>query len=200
MGDDREPDGEHAATLRAVGAELRRLRQARGLTLRELGGLANLSPGFLSLAERGASALSLTSLFSLAAALAVDPSELLPMGAGAVPLRREHVVTRAGTGEDARVVVGGREYLPLSRGLPDRGIEGLLVRVHPTGDAPPETTHGGEEFAHLLSGELLFTIRGEEIRLRPGDSIHLKSRVPHAMRNPTDEVAEALWVVTEPLL
>jgi len=193
-------DTEFAASLRAVGTELRRLRQSRGLTLRELGARANLSPGFLSLAERGACSLSLTSLFALAAALSVEPTELLHAGTAGAPRPAEHVVTRAGRRDEARFVVGEREYCPLSRGLPDRALEGLVVTVRPTGTAAPEASHAGEEIAYVLRGELVFTIRGEDVVLGEGDSIHLKSRTPHTMRNRTDRSAEALWVVTEPLL
>lgn len=200
MADRTDEAGEFAGSLRAVGAELRRIRQSRGLSLRELGARANLSPGFLSLAERGACSLSLTSLFALAAALAVEPGDLLHAGAGGVPRPTEHVVTRADQHAGTRVVVGEREYCPLSRGLPDRALEGLLVTVRPTGTAAPESSHAGEEIAYVLSGELVFTVRGEEIVLAAGDSIHLKSRTPHTMRNRTGAPAEALWVVTEPLL
>ena len=55
--------------------------------------------------------------------------------------------------------------------------------------------HEGEEFLYLQD-ELLCAVGGAEYRLRPGDSLHLPSTIPHTYVNPTEEVVNALLVVT----
>ena len=61
-------------------------------------------------------------------------------------------------------------------------------------------SHEGEEFAYVLSGELVYIVDGIEYHLGPGDSIHLRSSVPHAMRNTKDEPVQAIWVLTPRLM
>src|SRR5690606_16411277 len=82
-----------------------------------------------------------------------------------------------------------------SRG-PSLVLEPLLVHIAPGGRREPAYGHAGEEFAYVLSGELLFEVDGVEHRLYPGDSVHLRSTVPHAMYNDTDEVTTGVAGVT----
>lgn len=194
-----EQDPEFAGSLEAVGRELRQRRLAGGFNLRELASAASLSPSFLSLVERGSCSLSLTSLFAVCQALEIAPAELLHTE------HRPHVPPKQyvlGTGDctgNPDVIVGERSFQVLSESLADRGIEPLLMRVGPTSTPAPPAQHDGEEFGYVLRGRLLITIDGEEHTLDPGDHVHLKSRVPHTLVNPTTETAEALWVVTERL-
>ncbi|MER7012268.1 XRE family transcriptional regulator [Saccharopolyspora sp. NPDC000359] len=183
---------------RVVGAEIKRIRTERGLTLRELADRCGLSPGFLSLAERGINSISLTSLFALAGALDVDAVELL--GAAGRRDRREYSVSRHDDPDATRVVMGEREHRVLTADLPDQRIEALVTAVHPTTEPSPVTQHDGEEFCYVLRGELTFLLPEETAVLAAGDSIHFKSRVPHAIHNRGTDIAEVLWAVDRPLL
>ena len=74
----------------------------------------------------------------------------------------------------------------------------VLGDVHVlTGDSiSDDYAHDGEEFAYVLSGELVFTVEGVEHTLVAGDCIHWKSTVPHLVRNDGDMPAEVVWVLT----
>lgn len=61
---------------RVIGERLRRLREARGLSLRDLGATVRLAPSFLSDVERGRTRPSLESLDAVAAALGVALHDL----------------------------------------------------------------------------------------------------------------------------
>ncbi len=63
---------------RALGARVRILRRARGMTGRELAERAEISQPFLSQLESGQSAAALATLYRIANALIVDPADLLP--------------------------------------------------------------------------------------------------------------------------
>jgi len=63
--------------LLPLGAEVRRLRQARGLTLRELALAAGLSERFLSDLERGVGNIAIARLFAVAEALEVPIAALV---------------------------------------------------------------------------------------------------------------------------
>jgi quercetin dioxygenase-like cupin family protein len=184
-----------AQYLREIGATIRALRQERDLSLRDLSRLTGFSISFLSLVERDRSSLALTSLHKIAAALGTSVASFFPdvgRGRGAtVP----HV-SRASGGASQLSTGSQRTYRILSgRGF-SRVLEPLLVKVEPSDTIEEAYTHAGEEFAYILSGELLFVIDGVEHRLGPGDSIHFESTVPHSIHNDTDAAVEAVWVLT----
>ncbi|WP_370935798.1 helix-turn-helix domain-containing protein [Amycolatopsis sp. cg13] len=181
-----------------VGVAIKRVRSERGMTLRELAERSGLSPGFLSLAERGVNSISLTSLFAIAGALEVDAVELL--GSAGKRSQAEYEVSRQGDPRATRVVMGEREHRVLTAELPDQRIEVLATKVQPTSEPSPVTQHDGEEFCYVLSGELTFLLPDESVVLAAGDSIHFKSSTPHAVHNQGDAVAEVLWTVDRPLL
>ncbi|WP_307834078.1 helix-turn-helix domain-containing protein [Paractinoplanes lichenicola] len=185
-----------------VGPRIREFRKQRGLTLRSLAARAGLSIGFLSQVERGISSIGLTALGSVASALGHSVADFFdaPAAPGApdpvvVPMPRHFTLTR---GENAAVqyVSGQQTYRMLS----DRGaglvLEPMVVHIAPGGRREVAYGHAGEEFAYVISGELLYEVDGVEHRLHPGDSVHLRSSVPHSMYNDTDEVTTVVSVVT----
>ncbi len=182
--------------LQALGTEIRKLRKQRGMSLKELSDSTSLSAGFLSLVERGRSSLALTSLFAVATALDIDVHQLF---AQLPSVGRAHAlpqVTRSG--EDGRGIIkaGERVYNLLSVPQADRVLEPLRVQVPPTDTPEPPQVHDGEEFAYVLSGELVYVVQGVEYRLGEGDSIHVLSTVPHQIRNDTNDGVTVLYVVT----
>ena len=180
----------------AVGKAIRALRNEKGLSLRDLSRLAGLSTSFLSMVERGRSSLALTSLNNVAKALDTDLADLF------VSERKVRVshplphVSRAEEEGQLSITSSERVYRVLSPRAPGLLFEPLLVTMRPNSDLEEPYSHEGEEFAYVIEGGLAFTVDGEEYRLGPGDSIHLLSSVPHAIRNDSDEPAKVLWVLT----
>jgi transcriptional regulator with XRE-family HTH domain len=75
-------------TLRGTFARnLRRLRRARSLSQEELAALAGLNRNYVGMLEREEYAASIDVLERLAAALGVEPVELLEQGANPRPAR-----------------------------------------------------------------------------------------------------------------
>ena len=68
---------EATQTLKDVGARIRQAREAAGLRLYELALLSGFSAPALSLIETGKRDLRLSSLFRLAAALRLNPADLI---------------------------------------------------------------------------------------------------------------------------
>jgi transcriptional regulator with XRE-family HTH domain len=183
--------------LADVGRTIRRLRRERGLSLRDLGRLSGFSISFLSLVERGRSSISLTSLHTLAVTLDVDMSVFFPAPEREPEPANAAHVTRA-TGDARLPIHGAHTYRLLGATGFDRALEPLLVTIAPgeAGDPRDDYAHEGEEFAHVLSGALVFAVDGMEHRLETGDSIHYQSNVPHLIRNEDMRPAEVLWVLT----
>ncbi|HSO00058.1 MAG TPA: helix-turn-helix transcriptional regulator [Candidatus Nanopelagicales bacterium] len=70
------------ATLQAIGAEVRRRREAAGMSMVELGERAELSHQYISRLELGQVDFSVSVLFSIAEALKCSVADLLPGGEG----------------------------------------------------------------------------------------------------------------------
>lgn len=74
-------------SLVQLGGRIRKVREARGLSLHELARLSGISAPALSSIETGKRDLRVTSLYRIAAALRVPVCELVEDGAGQTPVR-----------------------------------------------------------------------------------------------------------------
>lgn len=185
-----------------VGARMRQFRKERGLTLRGLATQSGLSIGFLSQVERGISAIGLTALNGVAAALDRPVAEFFHTDEAAsatvppVDSPPDHfTLTRAESGA-TEYVSGQTTYRMLSDRGPRLVLEPMVVHIAPGGRREEAYGHAGEEFAYVVSGELLYEVAGVEHRLFPGDSLHLRSSTPHRLYNDTDAVTTVVSVVT----
>jgi quercetin dioxygenase-like cupin family protein/DNA-binding XRE family transcriptional regulator len=214
-------DSDGADLSKVIGYHVRAFRKELGLSLRGLSERSGLSIGFLSQLERGMSSISLTTLRDLATVLGhsitefFDESPIVNRRGGDEPAGRAEVISTVrpsrharqsveryftltrSTGEHSSEYISGqRTYRLLSKRAPDLVLEPMLVSIAPGGSVGELETHGGEEFAYVLRGELCYAVEGVEHRLYPGDSLHLLSAIPHRLRNDTDEVTVVVSVVT----
>jgi transcriptional regulator with XRE-family HTH domain len=183
-----------------VGTRIRQFRKESGLTLRGLAARSGLSIGFLSQVERGISSIGLTALGSVASSLGRSVAEFFDTGpvpddTAVVPLPIHFTLTRGET-PATQYVSGQQTYRMLSERGAGLVLEPMLVHIAPGGRRENAYGHAGEEFAYVITGELLYEVDGVEHRLTPGDSVHLRSAVPHSMYNDTDTVTTVVSVVT----
>jgi mannose-6-phosphate isomerase-like protein (cupin superfamily) len=78
-------------------------------------------------------------------------------------------------------------------------MEIIWVEAKPgstSGDHPHQ--HEGEEFGLIFEGAMEFKARDDITVLESGDSVYLKSTVPHSWRSVGDTMLRALWVITPP--
>jgi len=105
-------------------------------------------------------------------------------------------LTRSSGEHTSQFLSGTRTYRMLSQRAAGLLLEPMLVEIAPGGTVGEPEAHRGEEFAYVVSGELTFTVAGTTHRLGPGDSLHLKSSIPHHLHNDTDQVVVVVSVVT----
>lgn len=185
-----------------VGSEIRELRKARGLTLKQLSVAAGVSLSYLSAIERDAGNPSLDILRAIAAALRVDPNWFFVSRVGAGPLERACVVRRANR-RNLNVLYGrtGQQlgYVDslLSSSIGGRFYMGVAVYA-PGADRPEEPLHShpGEQHGVLIKGELEMTLGDEVVTLRQGDSYSFDARIRHHGRNRTEDEAVLIWAVS----
>lgn len=164
-----------------LGANLRRLRVRRGLSLERFARECNVSRAMLSQIELGRSAPTITVVWKISTALKVPFSALISEREAASPV----AVLRA---EDGKVLAsrdGGfssRALFPF--GAP-RQVEFYELRLAPGAveEAHPHAP-GTTEYLVVSDGKLQLEVSGERHAVDAGDAVVFEADVPHAYRNP----------------
>jgi transcriptional regulator with XRE-family HTH domain len=73
---------------------------------------------------------------------------------------------------------GPYRYFPLGAGKTDRHMEPLFIEIDPH-EAQTASSHEGEEFIIVVSGEVELRYGQKSFLLQPGDSMYYNSIVPH---------------------
>ena len=167
-----------------LGEKLKRMRSERGLDLAELAKRSGVEEDQLEAFEASRAAPAIGDLVKLAGVLDVSLGHFFQR---AIPERRVEVVRAQDRwpvepqSEMARTL--NYRYQSLSYNLTEKLMSPFLVEIPPDDTAgAPSSTHGGEEFLFVLSGELEVTVGAELHELGPGDAIYFDSRLEHALR------------------
>lgn len=178
-----------------LGADLRALRKARGVTLARLAASLGRSVGWLSQVERDLSEPSITDLRHIARALDV-PVSLLFGQAEAPAEETGHIVRRAARRRIGSGTAGLVEEL-LSPDLTD-DFEMVHSTFEPRSRIGEVVTRPTQEVGYLISGRLDLVISGRRFSVGPGDSFRIRGE-PFEWINPYDEPAVAIWVIAPPV-
>lgn len=163
------------ASERRLGAHIRLLRQARGLTLVRLAAATELSHPFLSQVERGLAQPSLASLRRIAVALGTSPIELIAAGDAGSSDGPSIEVHRRGDGSlsadfalgTARMLAGaGRPFHPMEYSSDNVGAGDCFV-------------HDEDEFVYVLAGTVCVEVDAVESVLQVGDCAYYAGGVSH---------------------
>ena len=169
----------------AVGREVRRWRQARGLTLAQVGERSGLNIGYLSQIENDKAVPSLEALATIAQALDVPPAWLLLDSS--TPPR----VVRAA--DRPRSEGPGATVLTEVDAGTSRDVCILEAVVQP-GFATGVHAHQGDEHHLILTGRWRMTQGEHVVELGPGDYLAWDPTVPHDVENIGDEPGRLLVI------
>lgn len=182
-------------THQTLGADLRALRKARGLTLTDLAETLGRSVGWLSQVERDLSAPAVSDLRQIAAALDVPLSMLFRHGAA--PEDELGYIVRQGARRPIGAKVSGLIEELLSPDLTD-DFEMVHSTFEPGAAITEPVTRPTQEVGYLISGRLDVTINGQPHTIHPGDSFRIRGE-PFLWANPYDAPAVAIWVIAPPV-
>jgi XRE family transcriptional regulator, regulator of sulfur utilization len=176
-----------------VGERVRALRDAMGLSLRDLAERSGVSAPMLSQVERGETSPTLAVAARIAAGLDLTLSGLLRLDEG------EHVViVRQGEGRER--AQRGHRTTELTPPLPGQRADVSLHALEPgastggPGD-PPLHEPGSRETTVVLDGAIALAIDGELHELGKGDSVTFDADLAHHFSNHGRRTATFLAVV-----
>ena len=182
-------DGETVAA--ALGASLRSLRKAQGLTLQQLAVRCGLSQPFLSQLENGKAMPSLMALHHVAQALETTAHRLLQP-----PEKLEISLVRCGEGDSYELIEGATIRF-LSRGNVHL-MEPNEVNFEP-GARTENSGHAGEEVIYVLEGRLRVELEDSRIvELLRGDVFTYPATIPHVMESVGQKPCRFLVVTSPP--
>jgi len=176
-----------------AGARVRALREAMGLSLRDLAERSGVSAPMLSQVERGETSPTLAVAEKIAAGLELTLSQLLRLDEG------EHVsVSRAG--RRRRYERGGHRFEELTPPLPGQRVDVSLHTLAAGGSTggpsdPPMHEPGSRETAVVLTGVLALVVDGTRHELRAGDSVTFDADLPHHFENDGEEATRFIAVI-----
>jgi transcriptional regulator with XRE-family HTH domain len=176
-----------------VGAKLRSVRVAFGLSQRALARRAGVTNGLISLIEQNRVSPAVSSLKKVLDGVPMSLAEFFTLDEDSAPQMYFAAEELAETGNEQvsrRLVAAERKVRQLSI-LHERYAPGAA-----TGDEL--LAHRGEEGGVVIRGRIELTIGGSTRVLGPGDAYYFASQLPHRFRNIGREVCEIVSCVTPP--
>jgi len=164
--------------VKKLGSKIRRLRNEKKITLKELARRTGLTSSYLSQIEKGLLIPSLNALIKISKCLEVPLLSFF--------LEKElnnGIVVRA---KDRKKIKLPNSYVVYQLLTPDtkRRIGHLLAEIEPgEGEDEEKVTHEGDESIYVLEGTLKVEVGDESYILEKGDSIYFSSVIPHRIIN-----------------
>ena len=173
---------------KSIGRGIRRVRQERGMTLKEFGDETGLSGPFLSQLENGRAMPSIVTLHRVAEALGTTAQALLA-GDDAELVS----IVRAGEGRTFEFGDGGAIVRFVMRSSHRMEVTQTVAR--PDFEQSEYMEHAGDDMLYVLRGQVEVEVLDHRTEtLSAGDAIGYPSSIPHRWRVIGDEQAEFLFV------
>ncbi len=172
-----------------LGSLLRRVRSERKLSLQQAASAIGISTGFLSALERSQMSASVGTLRKLAHFYKINVLDLFqPSQTNPYLVRpKDRKKLGAGPGVQMELLAWGNTTM-----------EPHIFRIAPGAGSGSAYSHNGEEFLHVLQGQLEISIAGQKYTLTPGDSLYFDSGTPHEWHNPGKRQTVVMWINTPP--
>ncbi len=167
--------------LASIGPQLRTIRKAKALTLKQLSERSGLSIGYLSNIERDLTSPTISTLFDLCKVLGVDMSAFLePFST------KEHILRKRDRETVFYFEPSKAKYEAISP--KDSKLKGYCITIEPEGvsggtaDREPHS-HSNDEIGVILQGTLELTIGNQTYFLEEGDTFCIEANTPHSYKN-----------------
>ena len=186
-----------------IGGKITTLRTSLGLSQEELAERCDCDVRTIAGLEDGQLAPSLAPLIKITRALGVrlgtlldDDNQVGPVITLKDEADKVERLKSLETSSDAGVL----DFFSLAEGKSARHMEPFMISVNPSDSQTHAlSSHEGEEFVHVLDGEIEIEYGKDLHVLGAGDSIYYDSIVPHQLRAHGSAQAKILAVVYAPV-
>jgi transcriptional regulator with XRE-family HTH domain len=179
----------------SLGDRIRRVREMRGLTIRDLSSRTGINADALEHIESGKDIPALGQLARLGKALDMKMGYFISPGIEkfmtVVREDERQPISRYGETKSMR---HGYFYESLAPEKADRLIEPFIVTLVPT-DVEEFSTHVGQEFLYVLEGKMKVQVGDRVDSLEPGDAVYYDSNQPHFVRCMGTTVTKILAII-----
>ena len=184
----------HSKSARTLGADIRALRKARGLTIEDMANRLGRSLGWISQVERDISAPTVEDLQEFSRIFNVPLS--LFFGHAEAPAQEQGYVVRA----SGRRAIGSEEGLTESLLSPDLTDDFEVIHsvFAPGAERKTPVQRDTQEIGTLVEGALTLWIGERRFELSNGDSFRIRGE-PYRWHNPHPRPAVAVWVISPPV-
>ena len=175
-----------------IGCKIKQMRVTLNLTQEELANRAELSKGFISQLERNLTSPSIETLIDILECLGTDLKHFFNDD------NQEKIVFTTDDvfiNEDAQ---HGYEISWLVTNAQKNLMEPITLTLAPGAMSVPDQPHEGEEFGHVLSGNVWLFLDSKKYKVKAGDSFYFRANKPHYTQNPGRRPAKIIWVSSPP--
>ena len=178
-----------------IGERIKKKRNEKDFSLRELAAKVDLSASFLSQIEQGKASPSIENLKKIATYLEVKVSYLIEdedEKIGSYHIRKDDRKYVESIDSKTSIAL-------LTSSKIEKNMEPIMYEINPGGESGRGyfTPHG-EEFIYIVEGSLDIYIEDKLTTLNEGDSFYFKSTLNHRFKNNGKKLTKAIWVVTPP--
>lgn len=174
-----------------IGAKIKRLRLANGLTLEELANRSELTKGFLSQLERDLTSPSVATLEDILEALGTNLKDFFSED------EEEQIVFSKND-----FFINVQDDYKISYIIPNaqkNEMEPILIELKKGKKSMKLDPHDGEEFGYVVQGKVTL-VNGEDcFEMKKGETFYLKGNLTHYLENNHDTVTKVVWVSTPPI-
>ena len=166
----------------SLGDRIRRVREMRGLTVKDLSSRTGIDVDTLGRIESGKVIPALGQLVRLGKALDMKMGYFISPGIDKpMTVVRKHERRPVSRYGEAKSMLYGYSYESLAPDKGNRLMEPFIVTLVPT-ETEESSTHAGQEFLYVLEGEIKVQVGDRKDLLKPGDAVYYDSNQPHLVR------------------
>ncbi len=187
--------------VKNVGEKVRKIRESRNLSQAELAERSKLSLELISKIEESKELSFLAPLVRISRSLGVKLGTFLDEARepGPIIARGSDKETGLAFSHRDSLDLSNMSFLPLASDKNGRHMEPFLIEILPSKDSEFSfSSHEGEEFIYVLSGEVELSYGNEAFKISEGDSIYYDSLVMHHVHTANNKPARILAVVYTP--
>ncbi|MBN1163824.1 MAG: helix-turn-helix domain-containing protein [Candidatus Krumholzibacteriota bacterium] len=181
-------------TKEEIGKRMKKIREKKHMTLKNVEAKAGISATHISEIERGKTSPTIGALIRIANALGkcpayfIETEELDDVSFVALEDRKQVKL------EKTEGVVE-----MLTNSIPSGKINAKLITLHPCSAGEVFLhSHNCDEAAQVLSGKVYYEVDGERYELSEGDSIYIVGNQEHGFSNASpDKDAKMIWFASE---